>query len=301
MHALPFAQPGHFYKGNLHTHSTRSDGTLEPEAVLAAYRERGYAFIALTDHFIPRYDFPIVDTRRWRTPTFTTLLGAELHAPALENGEAWHILAVGLPDDFAPTAQAETGPQLAARAAAAGAFVAIAHPAWYGLTQEDARSLEAAHAVEVYNTGCAVESERGESWELADILLNQGRRLLTCATDDAHFHDWRDTFGGWVMVRAASLEPAALLAALHAGHFYSSQGPEFHDIAIAGDQLRVACSPVRSIHLQAQGSFSRVSFGTTAAPLHEATFTLPAERRFCRITLVDQHGKRAWSNPIWLD
>ena len=31
---LPFALPGRFYKGNLHTHSTRSDGGLSPEAGL---------------------------------------------------------------------------------------------------------------------------------------------------------------------------------------------------------------------------------------------------------------------------
>jgi hypothetical protein len=298
MSVPPFDRPGRFFKGNLHLHSTRSDGKLEPGAVLAAYRERGYDFVALTDHFLPGYDFPIVDTREWRTPGFATLFGAELHARGMENGEAWHILAVGLPLDFAPTAQAETGPQLAARAAAAGAFVAMAHPAWNGLSEADARSLEAAHAVEVYNTGCEVESERGESWELTDVLLNKGRRLLACATDDAHADDLHDGFGGWVMVRAAALEPDALLAALHAGHFYSSQGPEIHDVAIEGDAVRVACSPARSIHVQGHGSFSRFVRGEG---LREATLALPEQRRFCRVTVVDAAGKRAWSNPIWLE
>ena len=40
MNQLPFRQPGRFFKGNLHTHSTRSDGALEPEAVVAAYRAK---------------------------------------------------------------------------------------------------------------------------------------------------------------------------------------------------------------------------------------------------------------------
>ncbi len=75
---LPFRQPGRFFKGNLHTHSTRSDGALEPEAVVAAYREHGYDFLALTDHFLAPYDFPITDTRAFRDESFTTLLGAEL-------------------------------------------------------------------------------------------------------------------------------------------------------------------------------------------------------------------------------
>lgn len=298
MQSLPFARPGRFYKGNLHTHSTRSDGRREPAEVIAAYRDAGYDFLALTDHFLPQFDFPVVDTREWRTADFTTLIGAELHAPALENGEPWHILAVGLPLDFAPTAQTETGPQLAARAAAAGAFVAIAHPSWYGLNEADALSLGAAHAVEVYNTGCEVESERGDSWELTDILLNRGWRLLACATDDAHFQGHADAFGGWVMARAASLDPVGLLGALHAGHFYSSQGPDLHDISLKGDAITVACSPVRSIHLLAHGSGSRFAWGDG---LREATFPLPAKRRYCRVTIVDERGKRAWSNPIWLE
>jgi hypothetical protein len=120
VHNLPFDKPGRFYKGNLHTHSTRSDGTLRPAEVIAAYRARGYDFLALTDHFLASYDFPLVDTREWRTDDFTTLLGAELHGPVIESGSPWHIVAVGLPLDFAPPAPGETGPAIAARAAAAG-------------------------------------------------------------------------------------------------------------------------------------------------------------------------------------
>ena len=207
MRATFFALPGRFYKGNLHTHSTRSDGGRAPEEVIAAYRAAGYNFLALTDHFLPRYDFPIVDTTMWRDAAFTTLFGAELHAPALENGEPWHILAVGLPLDFAPTTAEESGPALAARAAAAGAFVGIAHPAWYALSLADALTLDAAHAVEVYNTTCELEADRGESWHLTDVLLERGRRLLAYAADDAHFTEFADGFGGWVQVRAPLARP----------------------------------------------------------------------------------------------
>lgn len=300
MRSLPFDRPGRFYKGNLHTHSTHSDGRREPAEVAAIYREAGYDFIALTDHFLPHYDFPIVDTRGLRGNGFTTLIGAELHAPALGNGERWHLLAVGLPFDFAPVAQAETGPELAARAAAAGAYVAIAHPAWYGLTVEDALSVEAAHAVEVFNTTCRYEGDRGDGWHLADLLLARGKRLLACATDDAHFADRPDTFGGWVMVRAERPEPGLLLDALKAGHYYSSQGPDFTNIAVVGDELRVACSPVREIYAVGRGAANRRALGDA---LTEASLPLEPFRRggYCRVTIVDGAGKRAWSNPIWLD
>ena len=52
MNQLPFDKPGTFWKGNLHTHSTNSDGTRTPEEICAIYREAGYDFLALTDHFL---------------------------------------------------------------------------------------------------------------------------------------------------------------------------------------------------------------------------------------------------------
>ena len=145
--APAFTAPGQFWRGNLHTHSTRSDGVLPPEEVCRRYKAEGYDFLALTDHFVGAFGYPIVDTVPMRGEGFTTILGAELHSGAMANGELWHILAVGLPADFAasntpsfvPVSDQETGPELAARAVAAGAFVAIAHPQWSGLTLADAR------------------------------------------------------------------------------------------------------------------------------------------------------------------
>lgn len=38
------------HKGNLHTHTTQSDGRLTPDQVIDAYHQRGYTVLALTDH-----------------------------------------------------------------------------------------------------------------------------------------------------------------------------------------------------------------------------------------------------------
>ena len=61
-----------------------------------------------------------------------TLIEAELHAGKLLNDEMWHVLAVGLPLDFAPKDVSEGIFALARRAFEAGAFIGIVHPAWYG-------------------------------------------------------------------------------------------------------------------------------------------------------------------------
>lgn len=51
METAAFARAGRFWRGNLHTHSTRSDGRLSPEAVVEFYRDAGYDFLMLSDHF----------------------------------------------------------------------------------------------------------------------------------------------------------------------------------------------------------------------------------------------------------
>ena len=300
----PFSLPGRFWRGNLHTHSTLSDGILSPEAVADAYKTAGYDFLTLSDHFAARYDWPIADTRAFRSNQFTTIIGAELHAPVTQAGELWHILAVGLPLDFEPAASDETGAAIADRAAAAGAFVGIAHPAWSQLTIEDSRAIEAAHAVEIYNHGCAVETDRGDGWYLLDQMLTEGRRLSAFATDDAHFKT-EDHFGGWVHVKAESLEPESLLAALKAGQYYSSQGPQIHNVSIVRDELIVECSPVDTIVVLCGHSRSvrRSGRAITTAALDlkglEKGWLLTKQSPWIRVVVIDQGGRRAWTNPIW--
>ncbi|XDA98754.1 CehA/McbA family metallohydrolase [Sulfitobacter sp. LCG007] len=302
-----FAAPGRFFRGNLHTHSNLSDGALDPGDVCRRYRDEGYDFISLTDHLVGHFGYPIADTRPFRSNDFTTIIGAELHSGAMRNGEIWHILAVGLPDDFEPpatetfepTADQESGAQIAARARAAGAFVAIAHPEWSGLAMEDALAIEAAHAVEVYNHGCAVACDRPHGFYTLDRLLEQGRRLTLCATDDAHFTE-PDHFGGWVMVKAQENDPDALLEALKAGHHYASQGPEIRGIHWERNAVVIESTPVTTAIVQARGS--------RTATVHGLSMTrtrIPLDRvsrsPWLRVTLVDKAGQRAWTNPVWVE
>ena len=281
--------------------SIRSDGALDPGEVRRRYRDEGYDFLALTDRFIGVYDDPITDTRAHRAAGFTTISGAEIHSGAMENGGLWHILAVGLPEDFAPPDAPgfdpvdgqESGP---ARAAA-GAYVAIAHPQWSGLTLADARSLTAAHAVEVYNHGCAVGADRPDGFHTLDLLLCEGRRHDLCATDDAHFTEPHH-FGGWVHVSAAENDADALPAALRAGAYYSSQGPRIDDMVIEEDRIIIACTPVVSTVAMGRASAASVVHG-----LSMTRVSLPLGRvaasPWMRVALIDAAGRRAWINPVW--
>ena len=122
------------------------------------------------------------------------------------------------------------------------------------------------------------------------------------ATDDAHFNSVRpDSCRNWVMVRSATLEPAGLLAALHAGHFYSSQGPEFLEVASrsGSDMLEVRTSPVRAMHLTGRGA-------SNSSMVQDADFTAAEldlkaiKGPYARLTVIDHQGRRAWTNPFRL-
>lgn len=302
----PFSAPGRFWRGNLHTHSTLSDGKLVMDDVVTAYQNAGYDFLMISDHFVDQFNWPIADTKQFRNNSFTTILGAELHAPETSAGEYWHIVAAGLPQDFKPPSQTETGPELARRAREAGAFIGIAHPSWSRYTIEDGRALDAAHAVEIYNHGCAVENDLGEGWYLHDQLLNEGKRLTAFATDDAHFHT-PDHFGGWVNVKAQSLDPDELLASLKSGQFYASQGPQIHDVQLEGKNIEVTCSPVDTITVVCGTSRTCVKVGKAITSANfdltklDQGWHLKKKSPWFRITVIDHAGKKAWTNAYWWD
>jgi hypothetical protein len=330
----PFDREGSFYRGNLHCHSTRSDGGISPEEVVDAYRRLGHHFICLSDHFEAEYGWQLTDTSGLRDESFTTLIGAELSSPGpVRLGKYW-LGAAGLPLDFAPVGDGETGAQLARRAQQAGAFVSLLHPGFNATSFGEVEDLDAIDAVEVYNDGVQRAHDRGDGWYLAVEMLNRGRNPLCIASDDAHFaYGGLDAIGGaWVMVRSRSLDPDALLDALKAGAFYASSGPEIHDIVVDGREVEVHCSPAAAVSMTGPGCLvrsvahrkwdgSRLKVGD-AGDLAWIVATEPEGITCCRLTLdspgetahwgvwspgdwwrvavTGADGTRAWSNPVRL-
>jgi hypothetical protein len=117
------------------------------------------------------------------------------------------------------------------------------------------------------------------------------------ATDDAHFSE-PDHFGGWVMVKSPENTPDALLDALKAGHFYSSQGPELRDVHIDGDYLVVESSAAVSVMALGHGTGAKAVHGHSMTHA-KVPVTRLNDSPWVRAVVVDAGGKRAWSNPIW--
>jgi hypothetical protein len=304
---LKGADGGRFFRGNLHCHSNRSDGLLEPQEVVGAYREAGYDFLCLSDHFEEEYGWRVTDTRSLRDDNFTTILGAELSSAPWDKRDCYWVTAAGLPLDFGGP-PADDHAEAIFRATDLGAFVVMLHPGLNNLplaAAEGLPGLEAVHAVEVYNHNCAMAAlpDRANGAYMLDGLLEMGQRVMVNAGDDAHFGHPRDRFGGWMEVHCDRLDPEALLESMKAGRYYSTQGPQLRELIVDGGRLRVETDEAYAISLTGGGDrWQRGSehHGGVGAPITEAEFDLaPFYGSYCRVTVVDQAGRRAWSNPVW--
>src|SRR5215211_5192897 len=203
---------GRFFRGNLHCHSNRSDGLRDPEEVVGAYRDAGYDFVCLSDHFEAEYGWRMTDTRSLRDENFTTIVGAELSSGRWAERNTYWVTAAGLPVDFGPP-PAHDHAEAIRRARDVGAFVVMLHPGLNNLplaVAERLLGLEAVHAVEIYNhnLASALPAQANGAYML-DGLLERGSRLLVNAGDDAHFGHPKDRFGGWVEVYCDRLDPEA--------------------------------------------------------------------------------------------
>jgi hypothetical protein len=297
---------GRFFRGNLHCHSNRSDGLRSPEEVVGAYREAGYDFVCLSDHFEAEYGWRITDTRHLHNENFTTILGAELSSAPWEQRDCCWVAAAGLPANFAAPA-ASVHAEAIRRARDVGAFLVMLHPGLNNLplaAAERLPGLDAVHAVEIYNhnLASALPAQANGAYML-DGLLERGRRLLVNAGDDAHFGHPKDRFGGWVEVYCDRLDPEALLGSLKAGRYYSTQGPSFRELLADGGRLRVETSEAYAISLTGGGDrwqSGQERHSANGKPISEAEFDLaPFRGSYCRVTAVDPAGRQAWSNPIW--
>ncbi len=303
---LKDGEDGRFFRGNLHCHSNRSDGLAEPEEVVGSYRDAGYDFLCLSDHFEEEYGWRITDTRHMREESFATILGAELSSAPWEQRDCYWVSATGLPPDFAAPPAGDHAEAIR-RAADLGAFVVMLHPGINNLplaAAEKAPELDAVHAVEIYNhhLASALPAQANGAYML-DGLLEGGRKVLVNAGDDAHFGHPKDRFGGWVEVHCNRLDPEALLRLLKAGRYYSTQGPSFRELLADGGRLRVETSEAYAISLTGSGDrwkSGQEHHSPDGEPITEAEFDLaPFRGSYCRVTVVDQAGRQAWSNPIW--
>jgi hypothetical protein len=288
----PFGQPGHWLKGNLHTHTTQSDGKLTPLENVQWHADHGYNFVALTDHNHS------TDPTVW-VPKSPILAIPSIEITAHRASVEYHVLAIGV--NSMPIVQ-NSDPQATIDAiTAVGGLSIVAHPYWHDHSIEDLLTLHGHTGIEIFNTGCWLEINKGHSLVHWDAVLRRGQRIFGFANDDSHWF-YPDYGRGWVMVCASRPDQPAILEAIRKGHFYSTMGPEIYDIQLDGRQVTVHCSPARSIFLIGDYHHCPAAAQTWGGnPLTEATFTLDPQQEYLRVEVVDMEYQSAWTQAYFIN
>lgn len=290
-----FSACGRWFRGNLHTHSTFSDGKCTPTEAVHFYRQQGCDFMAFTDHLV------VADARELSTEDFLVLPGVEIHHNDLR-GSTYHVVGIGgsLPAGERMPSAGDL-PADAAGLRSLGALVFAAHPYWSGQTSSELLDVPAVIGIEIYNGTADVGYHKGFSLQTWDELLTAGRHVWGLAVDDAHWLPWRMDAGlGWVMVRAPELTEPAILQALARGDFYSSTGPVIEDVWVEEGQVCVRCSPAVAVYAVGDRWHCATAKASNAQGITHVCLPLWSEQAYVRVEVVDRLGHTAWSNPVFL-
>lgn len=294
-----FPEEGLWLKGNLHSHSTVSDGLFTPLEMTRMYADHGYAFLSMTDHnvLVPHSELPEEE--------IILLTGLE-HDIEYSADKCTHVVgncAAGKDKtDYLCKryfADELTDQQLVDMMRADGQFVSLAHPVWSRMEPEEILGLENLHAIEVFNNGTEHLCHGGNAEIWWDMLLRHGKKVFATAVDDVHVAD--DLFGGWIQVKAARRSREAILDAVFSGAYYASTGPVIHDFGMDGLNVYVECSPCREIHFVTYPPRGKSVFAEEGKPLTSAAHTLTGREAYVRVVCVDNDGRSAWTNPIFFD
>jgi len=183
-------------KGNLHAHTTFSDGRRPVDEVIGRYRELGYDFLAITDHD------DRVDADYWFK---------------IPSGDQGMLVLTGIEIDYRPLSQ-HVGKVMGDRET----LYVLNHPARYFLNVE-----EILHRVEVItDAGMPIHAIEVTDTGVYQVQHDVDRiRLPKIATDDSHLDA---EFGrAWIEVDSAR-DTDAILRAIKGGDFrlgFSAEPP----------------------------------------------------------------------------
>jgi len=303
-----FSKAGNWYKGNLHSHTTRSDGDATPEKVVSWYRRHGYDFLAITDHDT------ITDVSALPGGDMLLIPGVEFaYEPDEEPGFFLDMLGINLktlPEFLDPekknhvTYDKKMSPQkLIDYINEAGGLPIMCHPYFMLNMTEPYLKYHSYLGLEAYNYVCEDMCGRGNHEIYWDALIHRGRKVYGFATDDSHAAN----FGhAWIEVKAQEKTLPAILQAIREGSFYATSGIRIFDVELTGRHVKITFDrPCDVVFVTRWGNMVR-SFANTHE-LVDGQMRFSAEvdfgehEKYLRIELRDANGNRAYTNPVFFE
>lgn len=280
------AQARHRLKGNLHTHSSLSDGVDEPQQVIDAYADRGYDFLQLTDHD-RLADAPALGG--YASRGMLLLAGNEVSA----NGP--HILHVNASALVAPDPDRQ---KVIDEVRRSGGFAVVNHPNWQERFDHcsiaDLQRWQGYAGLEIYNGVIRRVEGSPDATGKWDMLLSQGRRVWGYATDDSHKPD--DRAIAWNVVFCAGRSVDAVVEALASGAFYASTGVVITDIRVRDGSITVETENARKV-------VAVINYGRRVAESAGPALTVeaPAGARYVRFECYGCGEEQAWTQPFFVE
>jgi hypothetical protein len=276
---------GTWMRGNLHCHSTRSDGTRSPQGVIDDYAKRGYDFLMLSDHDI--LSAP-EDYAQWESRGLVFINGNEVSA----NGP--HILHVDADRRVEPLKDRQ---KVMDQVRAGRGFAVAAHPNWTTnfdhCTIENLLNWTGYIGVEVFNGLVQTHSGSAYALDKYDLALSKGKKLWAFANDDSHYGT-TDIELGWNVVYTHDKSAKGLVEAMRAGRFYASTGVTILDVKVEGMTITVKTK-------DAQRIAAVIDWGKRIAQVEgpEITVTMPEKAMYIRFECFGAGEKRAWTQPFY--
>ena len=313
---------GQFYKANLHSHSTLSDGAYTVEELKDIYKANGYSVFAFTEHgkyhdlrrlddadfiTLPSYEANL--TRDYTTTPFAVLKKVEKVMPP--QAEVVHLNMFAIdpdkttcePDisDIYDTHSVENVNELIRRGKEAGFIVSFNHPHWSLNAASLYNKLEGLTAIELINGAC----HRSSAMDFAPHVMREmawnGKRLVAFAGDDNHKE--RHFFQAWTMIKAPELSHKAIITAMQKGDCYVSTGPEIKELYVEDGVVHIKTSEVQGIFMATAGRRkpSKLVPFDSDERVTEAEFALDPDDVFFHIIVKDMHGRPAATRIYFLD
>lgn len=279
------------YKGNLHMHTTLSDGVRTPDEAIELYRSRGYDFLAVTDHW-KKSENGVHDNG------MVLLSGCEYDFGSNPREGIFHIVGVGFDCDPGIT-RADTPSSAIEKIKKAGGVADIAHPAWSMNTVEQLECVSGADYTEIFNTVSDFPQNcRPYSGDVIDKCAARGLSFKLAAVDDTHWYRGEEC-KSFIYLYADECTPEAIKDAIRNGRFYASQGPHLSVKAEDG-KIKVSCPAEDEVAMITyftdtvwEGHRSDVGENLTYSE-----HALSGMETFVRVEVSDKSGRRAWSQII---
>jgi hypothetical protein len=289
-------------KGNLHSHTTNSDGKPTPQERVDGYGDQGYDFLCLSDHYT------ITRTSSVSAPDRLVLIqGAELHPDNPFGGQRHHFLCLNLQEDIDSV---NMPPQhVIDEVRRQGGCVWLAHPFWSSINViRDVLPLRGFAGIEVFNTTCRCQGRGESSTHWNDWMEQEDRLYPALANDDSHALEGqqKDTYQACTMARVKERSAQSIVDALVEGSTYCSTGPQIHDISLRRVEspdddkplveATISCSEAQRI-LAVSDTYGR-EYRIPGETFDKATFTVHQLSRWVRFEVHAPDGSKAWSNPF---